>query len=80
MASDGRVRLTIELEHGGPAPAGTLHGADHSVAAFDGWLQLLGALRDAIPAQPQEAATSSGKAVPGPQPPPAWPQSKEEER
>lgn len=50
VTSDGHVRLTIELDHGGPAPAGRLRDAGGDSVTFDGWLQLLGALRAAIPA------------------------------
>jgi hypothetical protein len=54
------LELTIEIDHGGPAPIGRMQSAGGAPVEFAGWLQLLEALRTAI-----DAPTESNEPFPG---------------
>jgi hypothetical protein len=59
MTNAAPVRVLIELTATSPAPRGTVHTPTGDVAEFEGWLQLLAALRDAIDGDPKPTAAGA---------------------
>jgi len=55
MTSGDRLEMTLTVTRAAPTPTGWLIASDGSRTAFEGWLQLFGAIEHALAQDPSAA-------------------------